>query len=174
LGGGAAAFPGYGGGGGPVYGADAPIGPGGAAPIASLTPRGASSLTGTVNVKKSGRQTELEVVVKGVGRGRYSVGMTPNGCPAQVPTEVLLGESDTDELRVEERRHVQGTKVLGELDVDDRGEGRLETSLSKEQMGQDVVAVFIREEGAVNPPLGDKFGIVGCGLVRIPADKERG
>jgi hypothetical protein len=134
-----------------------------AANAAPVLARGASNVSGDLNLVTEGRRVSVQGELRGLNQGEYRVLLLPRCPPDPRPVELRTGEVPEDRRAGLDRKSIPyAVRRAGSFIANDR-DVEVDVSVSRTRVaGWPRVAVAILEGDTVNPPLSGPYGLVAC------------
>jgi len=131
---------------------------------APVIARGASNVSGRLDLTSKGETLVLAGSLKSLNPGTYEVVLMPACPPEPRPTDLKSGRVREDLRSGRERKKIEGRRAsAGTFIANDREKATFEMTLSRSQLtGWSRMSVGLLEGDDVNPPLSDPFGLVAC------------
>jgi len=130
---------------------------------ARVLQRGASNVSGTLEVVTAGRSVTVKGELLGLNQGGYDILLLPRCPPDPRPLELRTGEIPQDRRSSAEHETIPSTvRSAGSFIANDRS-AEIDLSVPRTRVaGWPRVAVAVREHENVNPHLSDRYGLIAC------------
>lgn len=131
---------------------------------ASVFARGASRVSGELELSETGESVIVQGRLRGMTPGPYRVVFMPKCPPEPRPTDLSSGRVNEDRRSGLERVPIPGPTVAGgSFIASDRERAEVEIMVDRERLaGWSRIAVGLLEGDMVNPPLSDRYGLIAC------------